>query len=279
MRRYGIPYQGSKSRIADWIISIIPPADTFVDLFAGGCAITHAAILSGKYKHFIANDIGDGPQIFKDAVNGEYDGYSTVPNREEFMKSDDPVIKILYSFGTNQRDYFCSKSLEPVKIAAQKMLLAPSIHERRNYYRDFIKELSAMRGRGELEDVERIEGLERLENLCGLLNTWNPNNLAISNMSYQFVEIPDGATVYCDPPYKNAKNSKNYTGRSFDYDAFERWLAYVPFPVYVSEYDAPAGCVEIASKDKVVTMSATSTGTVTEKLFVQKRFAIGGTIA
>lgn len=33
---------GSKSKIAADIVATLPPADTFVDLFAGGCAITHA---------------------------------------------------------------------------------------------------------------------------------------------------------------------------------------------------------------------------------------------
>ena len=57
--RYGLPYKGSKNSIARWIIDSLPPADTFVDLFFGGGAVTHAALLSGKYQHFIANDIDD----------------------------------------------------------------------------------------------------------------------------------------------------------------------------------------------------------------------------
>ena len=46
---YGLPYQGSKNAIAEWVIGQLPEAETFVDLFCGGCAITHAAMLSGKY--------------------------------------------------------------------------------------------------------------------------------------------------------------------------------------------------------------------------------------
>ena len=51
--RYGVPYKGSKNQIARWIIDILPSADTFVDLFAGGCSVTHVAILSNKYKNII----------------------------------------------------------------------------------------------------------------------------------------------------------------------------------------------------------------------------------
>ena len=54
---YGIPYRGSKNKIAKDIIEMLPPGHRFVDLFAGGCAITHCGMLSGKWKEFLANDI------------------------------------------------------------------------------------------------------------------------------------------------------------------------------------------------------------------------------
>ena len=46
--RYGVPYQGSKNKICKWVIDNLPSGKVFVDLFAGGCAVTHAAMLSGK---------------------------------------------------------------------------------------------------------------------------------------------------------------------------------------------------------------------------------------
>ena len=42
--RYGLPYMGSKNKIAEWVLSYLPQADNFYDLFCGGCAITHCAI-------------------------------------------------------------------------------------------------------------------------------------------------------------------------------------------------------------------------------------------
>lgn len=33
---YGLPYKGSKNRIAEKIISVLPSADYFIDLFGGG---------------------------------------------------------------------------------------------------------------------------------------------------------------------------------------------------------------------------------------------------
>ena len=37
--RYGMPWQGSKSRIAEWVIDVLPPSHTLVDLFAGGAQL------------------------------------------------------------------------------------------------------------------------------------------------------------------------------------------------------------------------------------------------
>lgn len=68
-KSYGLPYMGSKNRIAEKIITEIiwnePNAEIFVDLFAGGCAISHAAILSGSFKKVYANDINAMPKASK----------------------------------------------------------------------------------------------------------------------------------------------------------------------------------------------------------------------
>ena len=47
------------------------------------------------------------------------------------------------------------------------------------------------------------------------------------------------------------------------------------FPVYVSEYTCPDGCVEIARREKNQTSAATGTKKVQERVFVQERFATG----
>jgi len=45
---YGLPYLGSKNKIAEDIITLFPKADNFYDLFAGGCAITHALMVKSN---------------------------------------------------------------------------------------------------------------------------------------------------------------------------------------------------------------------------------------
>ena len=44
MKKYGLPYQGSKSKIAEKLGAMLPNADVFIDLFAGGCAMTDWAL-------------------------------------------------------------------------------------------------------------------------------------------------------------------------------------------------------------------------------------------
>jgi site-specific DNA-adenine methylase len=34
--KYGLPWQGSKSRIAEWVVDLLPQSHVLVDLFAGG---------------------------------------------------------------------------------------------------------------------------------------------------------------------------------------------------------------------------------------------------
>ena len=119
MKQYGLPYMGSKSAIADAIMSQLPKADIFVDAFAGGCAMTQCALLSGKYAAVIANDINDTPQLFCDAVNGKYRNETRWISREDFhkLKASDPYVRICWSFGNQGENYMYAQEVEPWKKA------------------------------------------------------------------------------------------------------------------------------------------------------------------
>lgn len=282
--RYGLPYRGSKSTIAEWVVDHLPSSSTLVDLFAGGCAITHAALLSGKYERIIANDLGDAPQVFMDAVSGEYAGYVTVPDREEFhaKKETDPAIALLYSFGNNRSDYLWGEKLEGVKVAASRMLTLPSVHERRMAYKEFIRALVDygipdkprplidLQVLQRLEGLEGLEGLERLQVLQGLERL--QGQLTISRLDYRLIAPPKDSVVYADPPYRNTGQDGYKLEGAFDYEAFDAWLQEIDHPVIVSEYTCPEGCVQIASKQKAVTMSSGSAKKAQEGLFIQERF-------
>ena len=119
-RTYGIGYQGSKNRIAKYIIGVLPSGARFVDLFAGGCSITHCAMLSGKYNRFLANDIDVRiPQTFKDAIEGKFANERRWISRDDFfkLKESDMYARLCFSFGNNQKTYMYNPNIEPYKKA------------------------------------------------------------------------------------------------------------------------------------------------------------------
>ena len=118
-RRFGISYMGSKNQIVKALISQLPSAKYFIDLFAGGCAMTHGAMLSGKYERFIANDISDAPSLFQKAINGEFRDEKRWISRDEFfaLKDSNPYVLYIWSFGNKGEGYLYSKEIEPYKKA------------------------------------------------------------------------------------------------------------------------------------------------------------------
>lgn len=115
-----MPYKGSKNKIAEKIISELPSAENFYDLFAGGCAISHCALLSGKYKNIIINDIDGGIiQLFSDAINGKYEKENRWISREEFLrlKENDAYIRYCWSFANNGKNYIYAREIEYWKKA------------------------------------------------------------------------------------------------------------------------------------------------------------------
>ena len=117
---YGLPYTGSKSRIAHWVIDKLPCGRVLIDAFAGGCAITHRALLSQKWQTIIANDINvKYPQLFIDAIHGRYRDEKRWISREDFerLKSQDAFVACCWSFGNNLRTYMYSQAIEPYKRA------------------------------------------------------------------------------------------------------------------------------------------------------------------
>ena len=118
-RRFGISYMGSKNQIVKALISQLPSAKYFIDLFAGGCAMTHGAMLSGKYERFIANDISDAPSLFQRAINGEFRDEKRWISRDDFfaLKDSDPYVRYIWSFGNKGAGYLYSKEIEPYKKA------------------------------------------------------------------------------------------------------------------------------------------------------------------
>lgn len=87
--------------------------------------------------------------------------------------------------------------------------------------------------------------------------------------SYLDMDIPDGSTVYCDPPYSGTTKYQS----SFDHDEFWKWCEDLSkrCRVFVSEYSAPEGWVSLWDKDVTSSLTKNTGGkSGTESLFVYK---------
>ena len=201
---YGLPYMGSKSKIVKHIVPLFPNADNFVDLFAGGGAVTHYAMTTAKYKHFVFNDINPlMPKAFGMALNGEFENEKRWISREEFfrLRDTDPYVAICFSFGNNLSDYMYSKDIEPIKeayhyalffgyysLAKERMGIdltplekCPTIKEKYAALKDIVKNTTppliggnkvAVNGKTRAD----LESMERRARCCGISKVWKQGN-------------------------------------------------------------------------------------------------------
>lgn len=122
-RKYGIPYKGSKSKIAEELLGALPEGRRLVDLFGGGFAISQCALMkyAAKWPRVLYND-KDGPtvQLVKDVLAGRYNEDVFHPewiSRDEFYKrrDTDGYVKWVWSFGNNGQDYLFGRGVEEMK--------------------------------------------------------------------------------------------------------------------------------------------------------------------
>lgn len=126
MQKYGTPYMGSKNVLAERIIGLLPRRTHFIDLFCGGCAVSHAAMFSGRFSHIHINDADwRPPTLFTNALLGRYADERRWISREDFfrLRDSDPYVAICWSFGNTMRTYMYASSKEPLKRAIHHAVL------------------------------------------------------------------------------------------------------------------------------------------------------------
>lgn len=278
MKNYGIPYKGSKNKIAKQIVDLLPAGGTLYDLFCGGCAVTHCAMESGKWDRFVINDIDPQlPQFFKDALDGKFkDRYEWISRKDFFrLKDIDPFIRYVWSFGNNARNYLYSPENEKIKGLAQRMLTAPTVPERRQLYRQFMVELrkSAFLEENKEQHVGDLESFERLERLKNLESLESALPLELFGGGYQTVPLDKTGVVYCDIPYVG---TSKYASGDFDYERFYTWCERQTLPVFISEYWMPEDRFKCIAEISKTCSYGTGNGKKTvEKLFVPIKQADG----
>ena len=285
---YGMPYKGSKSKIAEWLIEQLPKAKHFYDLFGGGGAMSHCAVLSGKYEVVHYNELN--PLIckaFKMAVNGEFKNEKRWIGREEFkkLKDTDPYVNLCFSFGNDGKTYAYAPKNEQFKKAIHYSIMfndhsllskyidvydlkyeTENIHKRRIYlqrylkrFKDKVKNYCNTDGgnvRNILQSLERLERLQQLESLQAL------QSLEITNLDYKNVQIEEDSVIYCDPPYVDTTDYKI----DFNYNEFYDWCRNQK-NCFISEYTMAIDFKLVAEKYKFCSFSNKNRKVTTEKLF------------
>lgn len=150
--KYGLPYKGSKNKLATRIVELLPKKKHLVDLFCGGCAVTHAAMMTDKYEHIIINDLNPMcPTFFLDVLAGRYKDERRWISREEFhrLKATDPYVAFVWSFGNNLRDYLYGEKIEPLKRAMHYAIFFHDYEPERDFGMDlsFIEPIEGERER------------------------------------------------------------------------------------------------------------------------------------
>lgn len=299
---YGLPYMGSKNRIAEWVVDILPASDTLYDLFAGGCAITHCAMLSGKWNNYVINDINPGvTQLFLDAMDGKYKDENRWISREDFfkLKDDDPFVACCWSFGNDQRTYLYGPKIEPYKKACHYAIvfddwgqyaeLCPETVEaaknavegltdtrkrRRAFGPAVVKRLKELNDETLLTENPlykstvanndiKLQNLINNDRINSISSTIKPERLCLD---YRDVGITPNSTVYCDIPYIE-KAGYNV---GFNHNEFYEWALSRPFDVYISEYSMPEGFTCIGEKTRLMSMSRKGSKNTTEKIFINR---------
>jgi hypothetical protein len=226
----GIPYMGSKRKLAYWLISFLirenPQARHFFDLFGGGGAVSFEAIQCGQFASVHYNDANTAVVALmrKLQTDGVTDEMFEWVGREAFfelIKGSDwraGLAQTCWSFGNKGNSYLFGRDIEPIKKAAHELVVKPSsdtakafeavtgltcppyVYEAR---RDWFDAESITERRLRVTewiqeqsaarfDLQSLERLERLESLERL------ERLEITNLDYRAVSICADAIIYCD---------------------------------------------------------------------------------
>jgi site-specific DNA-adenine methylase len=197
-----IPYLGSKRKSAGKIYQAIrnlePDADTLVDLFCGGWAISEyffrkgwKVIANDKNKYVIAllkktiYDSLDEEKVLRFITRDDFN--KVVGNADEYDDWYVGYVMCVWSFGNNQVGYMFGKESEPYKLAGHELVinknvemikrLIPNIPQK--YIDGILKQDSWHKRRTalnvvsrrlktrilELQQLERLQQLEQLERL------------------------------------------------------------------------------------------------------------------
>lgn len=228
-------YQGSKSKIARYIIPIMTQFlngdNYFIDAFCGGCNLIDKI----EYDNRIANDINRYLiSLFKYVVNG-----GKLPmyiSKEEY-----------YEIKNNKEKY-------------------------PDWYVGFCGFICSWRGKffdGYLNNkYERDYQKEHINNFINQIP--HIQNIQFKNTNYFDLFVPDKSVIYCDPPYLGTKRYMDKLEHELFWNICRKWTEKGHF-VFISEYKAPTDFIQVWSKKMIKSIPTGGTSDAAEKLFVHEK--------
>ena len=224
----GLPYQGSKKKVAKKIVEIIKQnfgADKVVyDVFGGGGAITAECLKTGldvKYNDHCSFITA----AFQKVISSDREWLKTlIISREEFLKIrakqektlDDELKLLVNSFGNNRQSYLYGEAHADVKYN-----LAVEIIAKHNVFSGY-KQTDTYRNAARPFDVGKpvknqvLNQLQQLEQL---------GRLEVTNKDYRAFSDVKGAIIYLDPPYENTDVDGYSDSKQFNHAEFYDWAA------------------------------------------------------
>lgn len=249
MRSFGLPYVGSKNRLAGRICSLLPAGQRLVDLFAGGCAVTDCAMLCGKWQSVLAIDVNERPlRLFRACVDRKPLPWAYI-SRARFMaerRSLTYAQQLIWSYGCMQRGYVYT----PAEADALAGVLAyigdgAACGDAPIYKRPLQRLQYAidhrLAGDSQLSPYQRLLRMLAIGRPAGQQHLFGPAKLRVRVADWRAYRPRPGDVVYADPPYIGTDQSGYNQPRwgADEYGALVDRLRSAGVPAYVSEYQAP----------------------------------------
>ena len=234
----GLPYQGSKNKVAKKIVEIIKQnfgTDKIVyDIFGGGGTITAECLINGLDVRY--NDHCEFiTAAFQKVISSDRDWLKTlIVSREEFLKIrekqdktiDDELKLLINSFGNNRKDYLYGKSFSDEKYRLAVEIITKhdvfSGYAQTETYRNAARPFDVGKPvkNQVLQQLGRLQQLERLQQLGQLQQL---ERLEVTNNDYRAFTDVEGAIIYLDPPYENTDVTGYSDSSGFNHSEFYNW--------------------------------------------------------
>lgn len=210
--------------------------NTFVDLFSGGGNLLQFV----DCQNIIANDINKYTISFLKKITGDI---SWVPqSSNDFVRDTYVQVRVNRD---NYPDYYVGHVGYNLSYGGK--FFGGFRHDNTGK-RDYV--------------AEACRGVQKQAELL------RSKNITFFNTTYENVNIPPKATIYCDIPYKN---TTQYHKVFFDYDKFYNWCIKKKeegYNIFISEYNMPEPFKVVWEKKVRMTMKLEDNSkVVTEKLF------------